>query len=344
MTDALQQLAARVCAAKEDATPLYVHGGNTKKNLLGRTCSVERTLDISKYRGISHYQPQELVISARAGTPISELESALAEQGQMLPFEPPRYAGQATIGGTLAGNLSGPGRPWLGSIRDSVLGVQLINGSGQILKFGGKVMKNVAGYDVSRLQAGALGTLGVICEVHLKVLPLPEASVTLARDTSPDEALALMTNYAGQPKPLTGACWVNGKLYLRLAGAASAVEHTAQIWGGDRVDGAIWTQLQDMTHSFFTPSAELWRLATTPTAPCSDQAEQCIDWGGSQRWLRTPPASIPQGAHLNLFSGGDRQTEVRGKLDQVQQTLQLRLKKAFDPAGILNPGRLYSWM
>lgn len=344
MTELLQQLANQVCEARADKTPLYIRGGDSKRHQIGRACAARQTLNISQYRGISEYQPQELVISARAGTPLGELEATLADQGQMLPFEPPRYGGRATLGGTLACNLSGPGRPWLGSIRDSVLGVQLINGDGKILSFGGKVMKNVAGYDVSRMQAGALGTLGVISEVHLKVVPLPEASVTLARDTSPSEALELMTKYAGQPKPLTGACWINGRLYLRLAGAASAVNHTAKIWGGDRVDNSIWGQLQDMSHPFFTQSSVLWRLATMPTSPCPDTSDQCIDWGGSQRWLRKSPEIIPPGAHLNLFSGGDRQAEVRGQLDQVQQSLQLRLKKAFDPAGILNPGRLYSWM
>ena len=344
MTDLLQQLASQIRSAKADNSTLYITGGDSKRHQVGRACSAEHTLDVSGHSGISEYQPQELVISARAGTPLVELEAALADQGQMLPFEPPRYDGRATLGGTLACNLSGPGRPWLGSIRDSVLGVQLINSDGQTLNFGGKVMKNVAGYDVARLQAGALGTLGVITEVHLKVLPLPEATATLVKQTSPQEALELMAKYAGQPKPLTGACWVEGKLYLRLAGAASAVNHSANSWGGELVDGSIWTQLRDMTHPFFQPTAELWRLATTPTAPCPDTAEQCIDWGGSQRWQRASPEEIPSGAHLALFSGGNRDTEVRGQLDQVQQTLQLRLKKAFDPTGVFNPGRLYSWM
>lgn len=344
MTDLLPQMAAQIRTAKADNAPLYIAGGDSKRDQVGRACSTEHILNVSAHSGISDYQPQELVISARAGTPLIELEAALAEQGQMLPFEPPRYAGRATLGGTLACNLSGPGRPWLGSIRDSVLGVQLINGDGQTLNFGGKVMKNVAGYDVARLQAGAMGTLGVITEVNLKVLPIPEATTTLARETSPQEALELMTRYARQPKPLTGACWIAGKLYLRLAGAASAVTRTANTWGGESVDDSIWTQLQDMTHPFFTTSTELWRLATASNSPCPDTADQCIDWGGSQRWLRSAPEHIPSGAHLSLFSGGNRETEVRGQLDQVQQTLQLRLKKAFDPSGILNPGRLYSWM
>ena len=344
MTDLVRQLAAQVSAAVADNTPLYIHGGNSKRDAIGRDCSTAHSLDVSGHCGISDYQPRELVLSARAGTPIRELEAALAQQGQMLPFEPPHYDGRATLGGTLASNLSGPARPWLGSIRDSVLGVQLINGRGQILTFGGKVMKNVAGYDVSRLQAGALGTLGVISEVHLKVLPQPEATLTLAREATAKDGLKLMTQYAGQPKPLTAASWIDGRLYLRLAGAASAVNHTARIWGGEHIDNSFWNQLREMSHDFFAQPAPLWRLSIAPTAPCSDNLDQCIDWGGAQRWLRTPPTQVPAGAHLSLFSGGDRQAEVRGDLDAVQKQLQLRLKQSFDPAGILNPGRLYSWM
>ena len=345
MADLLAHLQAHVREAAANASPLAIRAGNTKSHLVGRYCHA-RPLDVGDHRGVIDYQPDELVISARAGTPLPELESVLAEHNQVLPFEPPRYGGRATLGGTLACNLSGPARPWLGSVRDAVLGVQLINGEAQVLNVGGKVMKNVAGYDVSRLQAGALGTLGVITQIHLKVLPRAQATQTLAYEMTASQALETMCSRAREPRPLTGACWVNNRLFLRLAGAASAVRHTASQWGGEQLDDEIWSQLREMSHPFFAGKAPLWRLSTAPNAPHCEGVEQCIDWGGAQRWLRGEARSLdlPRGAHLSLFAGGDRDTEVRGALDPVQQRLQQRLKKSFDPAGIFNPGRLYSWM
>lgn len=342
MTDHLHALSETVTQAHLEQRPLRIRGGDSKRHICGRDCQAETPLDISIHRGISDYQPDELVLSARAGTPIDELEQALAEQGQMLPFEPPSFDGRATLGGTLACNLSGPGRPWLGSVRDAVLGVNLINGRGQVLEFGGKVMKNVAGYDVSRLQAGALGTLGVITEVHLKVLPQPERSLTLAYEMDASSALATMAERARQPKPLSAASWVQGVLYLRLSGAESAVAHTAKTWGGEPADPVIWRQLRDHSHRFFGGDEPLWRLSTDAHTPAN--SEQCIDWAGHQRWLRHQPEEVPVLSHLSLFAGGDRSSEVRPALDPVQQKLQLRLKQAMDPAGIFNPGRLYSWM
>lgn len=344
MADALQALVEQVAGARRAGQTLRIRGGDSKVHMIGRDCHADRDLKLAGYHGVSDYQPRELVLSARAGTRISDLQLLLAEQGQTLPFDPPAFAGSATLGGTLACNINGPGRPWLGSVRDAVLGVQLINGEGELLEFGGKVMKNVAGYDISRLQAGALGTLGAITEVHLKVLPLPEYSVTLAYDCSAEAALQQMAEKARQPKPLTGACWLDGRLYLRLAGAQQAVQHTAGIWGGEQVETPLWEQLRDLTHPFFDGEQPLWRLATNIHTPAEKAGAQCIDWGGSQRWLRSLPGTIPAGSHLALFAGGDRQSEVRGELDPVQQRLQLRLKQSMDPAGMLNPGRLYSWM
>ena len=344
MTEALRALAERVAESHHTKRTLRIHGGDSKAHMIGRDCQADNTLSLADYQGISDYQPSELVLGARAGTRISELQRALAEQGQTLPFDPPAFDNRATLGGTLACNLNGPGRPWLGSVRDAVLGVQLINGVGELLEFGGRVMKNVAGYDVSRLQAGALGTLGVITEIHLKVLPLPECSITLAYDTSAGQALSLMSERARQPKPLTGACWLDGRMYLRLSGAERAVHHTASEWGGETVDDTIWAQLRDLQHPFFDGEEPLWRLATDIHTPARNDASECIDWAGSQRWFRSRPESVPAGSHLSLFASGDRQAEVRGKLDEVQQRLQLRLKQSMDPAGTLNPGRLYSWM
>lgn len=345
MVDQLTELTERVRAAADSGTPVYIRGGNSKRNLVGRDCTAQE-LDVGGHCGVIDYQPEELVISARAGTRISDLAATLAEHGQVLPFEPPQFAGAATLGGTLASNLSGPARPWLGSVRDAVLGLQLINGQAQVLNAGGKVMKNVAGYDISRLQAGALGTLGLITTVHLRVLPAPESTLTLSYDMTAADAVQTMCTRAARPGPLTGACWVQGRLFLRLAGAARAVQHTSGLWGGEPQDNTVWEQLREMAHPFFLGDGPLWRLSTAPNAPISNDTEQCIDWGGAQRWLRceAKPGALPDGAHVSLFAGGDRNGEVRGTLDSVQQRLQQRLKNSFDPAGLFNPGRLYSWM
>lgn len=351
--DQSAQISAAIQAARSARRPLYIRAGNSKAQLVGRHCPAQ-PLDIAGHRGIIDYQSAELVITARAATPLAEISQLLAAQDQVLPFEPPGFDGRATIGGTLACNLSGPARPWQGSVRDAVLGLKLINGKGELLSFGGQVMKNVAGYDVSRLQAGALGTLGVLSEISLKVLPRPEHSLTLAYEMDASQAVAAMNRRAGESRPLTGACWHDGRLYLRLSGAASAVEHTVTLWGGERLppDSALWQELGDMSLPFFAGDAALWRLSVkSSAAPAPANGDTLIDWCGAQRWLRgdQDPEQLQawaaaNGGHAALFRGGNRQAEVRQPLDAVSQRLQLRLKQAFDPDGILNPGRLYSWM
>jgi glycolate oxidase FAD binding subunit len=353
MTDLNDTIVDAVTRARDERKPLYIRGGDSKRQLLGRDCQAE-PLDMSAHRGIIDYQPGELVVTARAGTPLADIHELLAQHRQMLPFEPPLLGGRATLGGTLACNISGPGRPWYGSIRDMVLGVRLVNGEAQLLKFGGQVMKNVAGYDVSRLQAGALGTLGVISEVSLKVLPLPEHSTTLVYAMDATQALEVMNRRAREPRPLSGAFWLDGRLYLRISGAASAVEQTASDWGGERSQQAedIWSQLREMSLPFFRGDEALWRLSLNSAAPTTTPPEATlIDWGGAQRWLsgdadftRLQRSAATAGGHASLFRGGDRNGEVRQALEPVQQGLQQRLKKAFDPHGIFNPGRLYSWL
>lgn len=343
---------AAVRAAQASGTPLYISAGGSKRRSAGRDCPGE-PLDVSGHRGIVDYQPRELVITARAGTPVSEIETALAAEGQQLAFEPPTTGGRSTLGGTLASNLSGPARPWAGAARDAVLGVKLVNGRGELLNFGGQVMKNVAGYDVSRLQAGALGTLGVLSEISMKVTPRPQTSVTLCYDSDAASALATMHRRAAQSAPLDGACWCDRKLYLRLTGADSAVRHTANEWGGDLLDASEspWVGLRELTLPFFHGDAPLWRLSHSATAPFDTSAgATLIDWGGALRWLRRGDPTVLHdaarraGGHACLFRGGDRASEVRGPLDRVQRRLHRHLKRAFDPAGILNPGRLYSWL
>ena len=343
---ALQQ--ARACKR-----PVTIRAGGSKRDLVGRHCDYD-ALDVSGHRGIVDYQPQELVITARAGTPLTEINASLEAHQQMLSFEPPLFDGKATLGGTLACNLSGPARPWGGSIRDMVLGVQLINGKAEKLNFGGKVMKNVAGFDVSRLQAGALGTLGVLTQVSLKVLPRPQATLTLRYAMSAADALQCMSLRAREPKPLSGAFWLDDHLYLRLSGATSAVQSTAAQWGGEILEqsAALWAGLRDMTLPFFAGDSPLWRFSISACAPVNtDLGAMLIDWGGAQRWLRgAQPEEVLQhlataaGGHVSLFRGGDRSGEVRAPQNAVERSLHQRLKHAFDPDGILNPGRLYSWL
>jgi glycolate oxidase FAD binding subunit len=351
--DLSRHIIAAITEARSAQQPLYINAGGSKRHLVGRDCNA-RVLDVSGHTGIVEYHPGELVITARAGTLLTQLTDALHEHGQMLSFDPPLFDGKATLGGTLACNLSGPARPWSGSVRDMVLGVQLVNGKGELLNFGGKVIKNVAGYDVSRLQAGALGTLGLLSEISLKVLPVHEHCLSLSYEMTAREAVDTMNQRAGQPKPLHGAFWVDGRLHLRLAGAADAVEHTAKQWGGETLptDDTTWTKLREMTLPFFAGDAPLWRFSIKATAPVSKAfGPTLIDWCGAQRWVRgdhqqallQEAANAGEG-HVALFRGGDRNSEVRSPLNPVEQRLQQRLKNSFDPDGILNPGRLYSWL
>ncbi len=361
MADISTDIQQQILAARNDKQTLNIVGGGSK-SFMGREAIGER-LDVSGHSGIVNYQPVELVLTARAGTPLIEIEAALAENNQMLAFEPPRFSGVATIGGTLACNQSGPGRPWAGSVRDHVLGVRLINGLGEHLKFGGQVMKNVAGYDVSRLQAGAMGSLGVITEISLKVLPKPAASRTVVWDMDARDAIDFMNQLAARPKPINATCWLQGRLYVRLSGALSAVKATVKEWQGTELEqkqaDEFWRQLGQQELSFFDKDASkknagmpLWRFSVNSAAhiPSLDE-HSIIDWGGSQRWLRGEQDKLHMeslaasaGGQVSLYAGGDRRSEVMHTTPEVLQVIQKRIKASFDPDGIFNPGRLYNWM
>ncbi len=355
MAEQINLLQEQVQHARSNSRRLNIVGGGTKA-FMGRTADPDADkLSLAGHTGIVEYHPVELVLTVRAGTTLKEIEAVLAEQGQCLHFEPPRFGEASTIGGTLACNLSGPARPWAGSVRDQVLGIRLLNGKGEHLRFGGQVMKNVAGYDVSRLQAGAMGTLGVITEISMKVMPKPAATLTLVQDMAMEEAVRYMNRRAGEPKPVTGACWVDGKVYLRLSGARSAVEATAEKWQGSVMgDGEqCWQQIQDMKHNFFgDKNAPLWRFSVGSAAnlPVLD-GQWMMDWAGAQRWYRgqaalsdLEPMAQAAGGQVSLFSGGDRTGEVVHSQPEALKVIQRRVKQSFDPDGLFNPGRLYSWL
>ncbi len=300
----------------------------------------------------------------RAGTQLAELEAVLAERGQCLPFEPPHFGEGATVGGMVAAGLSGPARASVGAVRDYVLGVTLLNGKAELLTFGGQVMKNVAGYDVSRLMCGALGTLGLITEVSLKVLPLAPAEATLKFQMGQVEALKQLNGWGGQPLPLNASCWVDDAgtptLYLRLRGAVAAVEAACKSLGGERQDNAAtapdWRLCRDQQLPWFAErgARDLWRLSVPQTAPVLDLPEPpLIEWHGGLRWVRAAPgdasrlraAAAAVGGSATLFIAGDAHPQrPEGRFDALKPPLDRihrQLKKEFDPAGIFNRGRLY---
>jgi glycolate oxidase FAD binding subunit len=360
--EAEHALAERIRAAAAARTPLVIQGGGTKA-FYGNSCSGE-LLDARVLNGIVEYEPTELVVTAKCGMALAELEAVLAARGQMLPFEPPHYAPGATIGGAVAAGLAGPRRasygPSYGGVRDFVLGARLINGRGELLRFGGTVMKNVAGYDVARVLAGSLGTLGLITEVSVKVLPRPVAEQTVRLELKLDAAITRMNEWGGQPLPISGTVWTNDLLYVRLSGARAAVEAARLRLGGELIDAegaaALWRGIRDQRHIFFTgddlTTLPLWRLSVPSSAPMPQLPElQLVEWGGALRWLRTdaPAEDVrayvsQQGGHATLFRGGNaaaRAARAFTPLAPPLLAIHQRLKAEFDPAGIFNHGRMY---
>ncbi len=363
MEPALQPLIDRIRAAQAGGMPLRIRGGGTK-DFLGPWIDGE-LLDTRALAGVVSYEPSELVVTVRAGEPLAALETLLAGCGQSLPFEPPHFGPGATVGGMVAAGLSGPARASAGSVRDYVLGARIVNGRGELLTFGGQVMKNVAGYDLSRLMAGSLGTLGLIAEVSLKVLPLAPAEVTLGFAMDADAALRALNTWGGQPLPLNASCWTvesgQGVLWLRLRGAVAAVDAACRKLGGERLGtaqaSAFWQSLREQTHPFFAAAAAdqgLWRLSVAQAAPPLPLPQpQLVEWHGGQRWLHAPVDAAPAlraaaqqaGGHATLFRRPAHAAGAHGvavftppaaPLDRIQRELM----KQFDPAGIFQPGRL----
>jgi glycolate oxidase FAD binding subunit len=356
MEQVLQQFRERIAAAHAARTPLRLRGGGSK-DWYGQASGGE-AFDTRAYHGIVDYEPSELVVTARCGTPLTELEQTLAGQNQMLAFEPPHFGPGATVGGMLASGLSGPRRQGAGALRDFVLGVHLVDGRGELLRFGGQVMKNVAGYDVSRLMAGSLGTLGLVAQVSLKVLPRPVRETTLVFELGQQEALERLNAWSGRALPVSSSAWSDGRLALRLSGANAAVSAAARELGGETLQEAdrFWHDLREQRSDFFAGAGEaaggLWRLALPSTSPPLDlPGRQLIEWGGGQRWLRSEggldagairAAAAGRGGHAALFRGGDKRPGVFAPLQPALARVHRRLKDTFDPARIFNPARMYN--
>jgi glycolate oxidase FAD binding subunit len=352
MGDLTSEFAERIRAANAEH-PLCIRGGGSK-DFYGETPrgDILDILDTRGHCGITAYEPTELVITARSGTPLVEIEAALAERNQFLAFEPPHFGNAtsfATVGGAVAAGLSGPRRTSVGALRDFVLGVTILDGVSRRLTFGGTVMKNVAGYDVSRLMAGSLGTLGLILDVSLKVLPRPVAEATLRFELPQAKALEALNAWGGQPLPITANCWHEDVLSLRLSGAEAAVAAARKKLGGEEVADAasVWNDLREQRHDFFTGSETLWRLSVPSVGAVLDlPGEQVIEWGGSQRWWRGDAIAAREkanrvGGHAVLFRGSDKSAGVFQPLPAPMLKIHQRLKAAFDPRGVFNPGRLY---
>jgi glycolate oxidase FAD binding subunit len=350
MEQQLQQFKERITAATAHKTALRIKGNGTK-DWYGQSLTGE-VLDTTAYSGIVAYDPTELVITARSGTTLREIGAALSAKNQMLAFEPPRFDGMATIGGIVASGLSGPRRLAVGAVRDFVLGAVLMDGQGEVLHFGGQVMKNVAGYDVSRLLTGSMGTLGLLLEVSVKVLPRPFAQHTLTFTMSEQDALRQMNEWGGQPLPISATSWHDGALAIRLSGAKAAVEAAIKKMGGNEMPQSekFWDSLREQSHDFFADTSQgLWRLSLPSVAPqLALPGTQLIEWGGAQRWLKTDAdatmiraAATAAGGHATLFKGGDKSVGVFHPLQPAVARIHRNLKNAFDPAGIFNPGRMY---
>jgi glycolate oxidase FAD binding subunit len=348
--------------------PLRIRGGGSK-DWYGQTPQ-GALLDTRAYAGIVDYEPTELVITARCGTPLAEIDAALAANNQMLAFEPPHFGPGATIGGMIACGLSGPARQAVGSVRDFVLGTVMMDGAGEVLHFGGQVMKNVAGYDVSRLLTGSLGSLGLILEASIKVLPRPFATSTRRFQLRQSEAIQRLNEWGGQALPISASAWCDEILTLRLSGAAAAVSAAAAKLGGDRLEDAeaetFWHDLREQRHAYFQQEdwerkqeqggiASLWRLSVPSTAaPIALPGVTLIEWGGAQRWLRLSgqgeaqadtasvrAAAAAAGGHATLFRGGDKAVGVFQPLAPAVEKIHRKLKASFDPNGVFNCGRMY---
>lgn len=355
-SDISEQLRQRVADACQQKTPLAIAGSGSKA-FYGNPVAGE-SISTLEHSGITDYQPSELVVTVRSGTRLSELEAELKASNQMLAFEPPHHGSDSTIGGIVACGLSGPGRAAFGAVRDFVLGASIINGRAQHLKFGGQVMKNVAGYDASRLMVGAQGTLGILLDISLKVLPIRESEITLQLTADFDTANAHLRRWIKHGLPITASCYLKDTLYIRLGSTHSAVKQALsdinQQFASQQISNNFWLPIKNQNHAFFNdkramPSRTLWRCSLQgATETCGDIDEQLIEWNGALRWIYSDdnlqPIAAGFGGHATRYALDATQgsTNIFQPLQPASLKIHQRLKQAFDPEHILNPGRLYS--
>jgi glycolate oxidase FAD binding subunit len=344
--DSSEKLHTLVTQACKDRTPLRITAGDSK-SFYGRSVD-GKEISITDHNGIIEYRASELVLTARSGTKLSEIEAALAENKQMLAFEPPVHNPTSTLGGSIATGLSGPRRPFAGAARDFVLGTTIINGKGERLKFGGQVMKNVAGYDASRLMVGAQGTLGILLDISIKVLPKPESELTLCFDQDFEQAHNNLRNWVLQGHPISASCYYDKQLFIRLSSTENSTKKSHELIGGDEHANDLWPSLRHQTHDFFSQHKNIWRVSVPPsTGSISTEQPQLIEWNGALRWIASDEDLFTEakdaGGHASRYPLGVKHAEnIFQPLTPAMLALQQRIKKSFDPENILNPGRLYS--
>jgi len=356
--DISQKLIEQINDAVDKKLPLVITGGGSKA-FYGNHVEGE-IISTAKHTGIIEYQPSELVVTVRSGTLLKDLEAELRANKQMLAFEPPQHSDNTTIGGIIACGLSGPRRVACGSARDFVLGTNIINGRGEKCRFGGQVMKNVAGYDASRLMTGAQGTLGLLLDISLKVLPINEKETSIKIEVELQTAIKNIKHWVKHGLPVSASCFYKNNLYLRLSSTHSAVQKSLDIinksCSSEKIDHNFWSSIKDQTHEFFSTAAaseekDLWRFSSVAASSLFDESDdRLIEWNGALCWIKSeldlhdlanknqanatryPLNSANKKADENIFQ------PLQPGLLKIHQ----RLKQAFDPEHILNPGRLYS--
>ena len=350
--DISDNLQDQVASALNDKTSLRISAGNSK-SFYGNNVSAQ-DIDTLEHKGIVEYQPSELVVTVRSGTLLSELEAELKSNKQMLAFEPPQHNENTTIGGVIACGLSGPRRAACGSARDFVLGTTIINGKAQKCRFGGQVMKNVAGYDASRLMVGAQGTLGLILDISLKVLPINETEISVKLKIELQDASNTIQRWIRQGLPVSASCFLKDTLYIRLGSTHSAVKQSLNIISRDfdieEIDNNFWLQIKNQTHDFFTRTQNLWRCSHQATTEIYEEAgEQLIEWNGALRWIHSDNNLYSIAGEFNghaqrypIANDVKAVTDIFHPLQPVALKIHQRLKHAFDPENILNPERLYT--
>ena len=349
MTDERQDIAARIQDAYHQNKPLNITAGNTK-SFYGRTIDAE-PLSVIQHTGITEYEPSELYISARGGTSLNEIEQTIQDENQILPFEPPHFGTTTTLGGCIASGLSGPRRASSGAVRDCILGTEIINGKGEYLCFGGKVMKNVAGYDVSRMMSGSLGTLGILMSITIRLLPKPQKEQTLIFSMPANDAILQMNKWANTPLPISASFYDGANLYIRLSGSATTLNRCEKDLGGELIDEheMFWLNIKEQVHEFFLTELPLWRISVPSSSPnLNISGDTVMEWNGALRWYATEQneshireETQRAGGHATLFRGEHTQQKFH-PLSDTAMKIHKNLNQVFDSAGILNPGKMYA--